>query len=312
MNITDLQIEVAGQKKIITKDWILKIEQAKAYFEDFEIEQLENKDSYRKAYDFSRAIKQGQECIKKVIESLKDEEILRAEKKLLELNKIMAGKNTQTKKAIDTYKLKEKDLIVENGFSNIIEKKDFKPDFEIYKNECIVQFKGKSKFEEMQDIALKIAEDYSNRLEMYQLKFENIFNKLSEYCKEIDFIKDISEINLDAKNIVEKGIDIEDIKTKYLNIAEEQKKAIAARLEEEKQKREKIEIEIKNNTVDQTNLNKTDKIREVSIDDKDMSKQNDKKRWEQICAYLNKYNFETKASILMLNKIKEIIKELKI
>jgi len=206
MNINSLIIQTEGRKRIITDDWKLKIKQTKLQIENLEIENIDNKSEYSNAFNLSRNIKKGQDYVKKIIDSLDDDEILNAKTLLIELNNVLASKNTQIKKSIEKYKTNEKNLIIETNFNNITDQLNYKADFELYKKECEIAFKGKSKFEEMNDVAEKIANNYNETIKKDEQKFNEIYEQLKIFCFSLcydaprDYLKQLSKDIVSYKN----------------------------------------------------------------------------------------------------------------
>ena len=231
--INELQILTKGNVEIIGENYKLQLKEAKKYCDSIEIAKIGNNEDYKQGFKFSKDIKEGQDKIKDIITSLDNQEIIELKEKLIEINKILATKNTAIKKRLDEYKENEKDMIIENGFENIKSQEIYKADYEIYKKECLNQFKGKSKFEEMQTISLNIAETYQNKLEMQQLKYEKAFSELKKYCEEIALAETDYTIDLESKAIVLKGIDTTEAKARLHAKMELQQKAISDKLEAE-------------------------------------------------------------------------------
>ncbi len=240
-----LQIEVKGELQIIG-EYKETLKEIKSYYEKLEIKKIKNQNEYKESFRIKKEIEDTQQKIKELIRSIDNEVVLDFKERLLEINKILAGLNTKGKKEMEAYKLNEKDLIIENGYSNIKSQPKFEADYEVYKNECLLQFKGKSKFEEMQDIALKIADDYSNKLEMQQLKFEKNFNEIKLFSNEIQLVEPDFVLEKDIIDLVNFGKDIENLKDTYKskrNFQIEKEKLEIERQQKAKLEAEKLEIE---------------------------------------------------------------------
>jgi len=242
--INELQILTRGSVEIIG-DYELQLKEAKEYCDSIEIAKIDNNKDYKQGFKFSKEIKEGQDKVKELITSLDNQEIINLKEKLIDINKILASKNTAIKKRLDEYKLNEKDIIIENGWANVTSQVNYEADFKLfqtYKQECLTQFKGKSKFEEMQTISLNLAEGYNNKLE---IKYEKAFNELKKYCEEIGLAETDHTLELESKTIVLKAIDATEAKARLRSKMELQEKAVKDKVEEENTARVEAETKAK-------------------------------------------------------------------
>jgi hypothetical protein len=214
--INSLIIKTEGEINVIG-EYNKQIELFKNHCIDIKIKKFETFTHYKNSFILSKNIKLAQDRIKEIMISLDNQEIQILKEKLIEINKILASKNTENKKYQDEYKETEKLLIIENAFTNIRNQINFEPNFDIFYKECILQFKGKSNFEEMQEIALKISEDYNLKLEVQQLKYQNTFNDLKIFCESKNLQNFNYLIEIESKKIVEKGKKIEEVKQEIEN-----------------------------------------------------------------------------------------------
>jgi len=216
--IDTLQLEVRGEIKLVS-NYKKIFPQIKENIFNINIDVIKNKIQQDNAFAVSRQIKFAQEKFKIMQASIHNQEILDFNNSILEINKMLASKNTEIKKALDTFKANEKNLIIETASNNIKSQPNFEfndAEFKKFEDDCLVAFKGKSSFEEMQSIALKIAETYCSAYELNYLKFQNVYIELKTFCNEIGLVKRDDYLKEDALKIVLKNEQVSIYKEKYM------------------------------------------------------------------------------------------------
>jgi len=214
--LQNLEIKIIGEKKL-AEDYSGKIEEIKEYYLNLEIPKIENQETYKTGFQEHRNFEKIQKKIDETIVKLKDKEILKLENSLIEIKKIIASQKTQIKKRLKEYKSNFKEMLLNNTICNITEQDNFKLNIYKLREDLEKELKGRSDFEQMNEIAEKFAELETLRL----IKKQNEFNKNKKIVKEFmrisnialtDEILDPLLIEIDAFNT------LDDIQKKILKI----------------------------------------------------------------------------------------------
>ena len=200
------------------------------------------KDDYDNLFKTKKGIEEFQKNLKNFLKKLDNEKIERLRERTNELIKLLGRRNGttngQVSYLIEEYKTKELDNIIEVAFDNVKSYDEYKADFDIFKRDCIKAIKGKSKFEEIQNISLEVAEAYSNKLTLNNMQYFVNKQVLEDYCRKIGYIVDEDIIRIESKKIVSNLANIELTKEAFRQKLERQNKEIQAKIDAKKRKEE--------------------------------------------------------------------------
>jgi hypothetical protein len=212
--------EVSGELVIKNYDLVIsKIDTITDYFEKFTIPEPTNRKDLNELRETSKGIEYFKSQLKEFLLLLDNEKISTIREKVNILDKILASKNGTKvggiKYYIEDFKKKELKEILSNGFKAIVQQKDYCDDdfgsLEVEYQKAVAEgIKGKSSPVEIQNIALSIAENFSQKLGYQQMLFEKHILDLKVYCNEIeyiitdDYLVKISKEIVAGKSIIEK------------------------------------------------------------------------------------------------------------
>lgn len=243
------EINTAGE--LVVKNYDIIIEELNFlkinFDENFKLEEPKNNLDFYKLYDIKKTIQLFQKHLKEnFLKKLDNEKIEKIREKTNDLLKILGTRAGTTPGnisfLIEKYKSKEQNNIIECAFANVKENELYPANFDYFTAKCNDLFKGKSKFEEMQDLALVEADNYSKELELKFLKYQNFHKELLDNCKSIGFIPDDDFIDLETKKLVNNITTITESILR-INFKAQIQKTEIERLEKERQS--KIEAETK-------------------------------------------------------------------
>jgi len=324
-NISNLQIFTKGKTEIVGGLEAAKanLEAIQKHYGNLITPEMKSKKDYKEGFKDSKIIKKGQEKFKEIIERLDNPEILEFKKLIFETSKIMGAHNGIIKKRLEEYKQKEIAKILEITFENVESRTDFPRNWEVFAKECLNQFKGKAKFEEMQNISVEIAEKYNNQLELQQIKCDALFNELKLTTKEMGLIKSDDDLKVNCKNIICYSHTKEKILAKYMEEKKIQEVAFDKKLQEEENKKKnalesnedfkKIKLGTIKETVAEPNL---DMGAWENVEEKKSSKpffqlkiKKDIEKLRYVANLINKISFEKEEAKEIKNTIISIIND---
>jgi hypothetical protein len=225
-----------------------------------------NQDEYFALFKGQKGIEEFQKNLKIFLKKLDNEKIEKLREKTNELIKLLGKKNGTTTGQltflIEEYKTNERMKIIETTFTNINSYENYPADFDFFTKKCNEALKGKSSFEEMQNVCLNVAENYNNKLTMDNMLFFQYKKELEDFCKKIKFLFDTDFLISEVKKIVQNLKKIEEVKESFKLKLDEQEKNLQKRIEFERNK-ERLKIEL-----DQKLINKKPTIEEIKISEK--------------------------------------------
>lgn len=249
--IITTNLEVANYDVIISNLDILNTE-----FEKLIFEKIENDNEFFNLKKIEKGIKALQEDLKQFLGSLDNEKIEILRDKSNKLLKVLGQKAGKTQGNIgfvlDEYKKNKLENIITISFDTIKSYEEYPSDFDLFYKDCIDGIKGKSSFDEIQNICLKIAENHSFKNTMLNTTYLQYFLDLKTYCIEIGYIIEDQYLKSKIKNAIKGNVLLNDLKIEIEKENESQKIIIAERIEKERIEKERIEkerIEKENNNI---------------------------------------------------------------
>lgn len=271
------EIQVSGQLIIENYDEQLeKLDLVLKGINDLPCDKIKNDDEYWNINNILKGLQTFQSQLKLGLTQLDDDRITKIRNATNEVVKILGKKCGETAEGIKfllkEYKDKTIKRIIDCGFTNIINQTDFKTTYEEFESYCLEQFKGAKglKFDKLQDDAIRISNNFNNEMELQQFKLDKNIIELKKFCDEIQYIPDMDNLKILAKELVFNRVKIEEIELQLKEKKEQQEKALQQRIEfEREQERLKIEKEQqeKNKIIEPVlEKNIESKIEEVIVD----------------------------------------------
>lgn len=188
---------------------------------------------------------------------------------VVELGKKAGTTNGNLSFLIDNFKEKEINLIIETEYSNINEN-IFSPSTIDFQNKIKILIKGKSDFDEIQQIVFNEVNLINDKIKLQENLYNQYLIEINNYCIEIGYILDIDYVRNEIKKIIlnSQNIDIlkENLKNKLLLQKEQLEKINIQRLQKERLQKEQLEKEKQNAVKQITSANNINKIEEVKIE----------------------------------------------
>lgn len=248
------EIKVSGALIVDNYDeQIEKLNILKNLLTNLTFTEIKSDEEYWNINEILKSLGLFQTQIKDGLQVLDDDKVSKIRELTLEVSAIIGEKRGKSVNGftylLEFYKEKAITRIIDCGFDNIKQQKDFEKEKEEFKKYCLEQFKGTKglKFDKLQDQAMHYADVFNNEMELNQLKLEKNIIELKKFCDEIEFIPDMDNLKVISKELVFNRMEIEDAEMQLREKKEQQEKALgilnAKKLEAEKLSKSKEMVE---------------------------------------------------------------------
>lgn len=231
--IISTNLEVANYDLIISNLDILNIE-----FEKLVFEKIKDENEFFNLKKIEKGIKALQDDLKSFLKSLDNEKIEILRDKTNKLLKNLGTKAGKTQGNIgfvlDEYKKNKIDNIISISFDNIKSYEEYPSDFDLFYKDCQESVKGKSNFDEIQNVCLQVADNHTFKNTMLNSTYLQYKIDLTAYSIEIGYIIEEQYLKIKIKNAIKNNILLSDLKLEIEKENENQKRIIAERLEKER------------------------------------------------------------------------------